>query len=124
MKVAPRTNLRTLTSLAIALAIVGTGWGQVPRFTDEFDGPDLNSGWTLINPTTHDGFVGAGHYLIRGPHGSSAGLRRTMGGEGDFTAELSLELEPFFLSGSGGTQSDLKVRFTGPGAHSACMVMP
>ena len=116
MNMAHRTNLRILHSLAIALAIVGTCWGQVPRFTDEFDGPDLNSGWTLINPTTHDGFVGAGHYSIRGPHGSSAGIRRTMGGEGDFTTELSLELKPFFLTGAGGTQSDLKVRFTGPGA--------
>ena len=116
MKLTHGTNFRTVAPVVVALAIVGTVWGQVPRFTDEFDGPDLNSGWASINLATHDGHVGDGYYSIRGPKGSPAGLRRKMGGQGDFTIELSLDLEPFFLSGSGGTKSDLKVRFTGPGA--------
>lgn len=107
-------QLQVAASLLIALA--NTSWAQVPNFADNFEGTDLNPEWTVINPAAHDGFDGTGHYLIRGPQSSTAGLRRDVGGQGDFTAEVSLELGPFFLNGSGGTQSDLKVRFTGPGA--------
>ena len=107
-------QLQVAASLLIALA--NTSWAQVPNFADNFEGTDLNPEWTVINPAAHDGFDGNGHYLIRGGENSTAGLRRDVGGQGDFTAEVSLELGPFFLNGSGGTLSDLKVRFTGPGA--------
>ena len=106
----------TATFLVLSLAVAALGWGQVPGFLDEFDGPNLNAEWTPINPASHDGFGEAGDYAIRGPQGRTAGLRRTMGGQGDFITELSLKLETFFLGGAGGTHSDLKVRFTGSGA--------
>lgn len=97
-------------------ALTNNAMAQVTELVDEFDGPDLSSDWTVIHPATHDGFDDTGHYLVRGPLSSAAGLRRPMGGQGDFTAEISLKLGPFFLNNSGGTQSDLKVRFKGSGA--------
>ncbi|MGI9240827.1 MAG: hypothetical protein ACR2RV_08500, partial [Verrucomicrobiales bacterium] len=117
MKVTPSPKSWIVITVSIALAIVGSCWGQVPGFVEEFDGPELSSDWTLINAATHDGFDGSGHYSISAPLGTTAGIRRSMGGQGDFTAEISLELGPFFLGGAGGTQSDLKVRFTGTGEN-------
>jgi hypothetical protein len=109
-------NLRIAYSMAIMLAIVSTGLGQISSFTDEFDGPDLNPEWTLINATPQDGLVETGYYSLRGPIGNSSGLRRKMKGQGDFTTEISFKLKTFFLKGAGGSKSDLKIRFTGPGA--------
>ena len=90
----------TAAFLVISSAVAALGWGQVPAFLDEFDGPNLNAEWTPINPASHDGFGEAGDYAIRGPQGRTAGLRRTMGGQGDFITELSLKLETFFLGGA------------------------
>lgn len=105
----------SIISAGLSLALVSACMAQVPGFAEEFDGPALGSEWSVVNPATHDGFDGSGYYLVRGPHGSTAGINRTMGGQGDFTTEVEFELGPFFLSGSGGTQADLKIRFTGSG---------
>ncbi len=116
MNVAFPLNIRTISPFTIAVALAASGMAQVPNFSDSFDGPDLDSGWDRISPGTHDGFAEPGHYTIRGIRGASTGLRRSIGGRGDFTAELSLQLDPFFLAGAGGTRSDLKIRFAGAGA--------
>ena len=116
MNVASSLNIRTVIPFAIAVALAASGMAQVPDFSDSFDGPDLDSGWARISPGTHDGFAEPGHYTIRGSRGTSTGLRRSIGGRGDFTVELSLQLDPFFLAGAGGTRSDLKIRFAGAGA--------
>jgi len=94
----------------------GIATAQPPPFVDTFDGPTLDPEWTALNPGSHPGFNGSGQYVVDGVHQSDAGLRRTMGGtQGDFIAEVSLELGPFFLGGAGGTKTDFKVRFNGSG---------
>jgi hypothetical protein len=103
--------LRIYILLVILLATPALA--QVPTFEDTFDGPALDPAWTAIQPASHPGFNGSGRYVVDGVLSSSSGLRRGMGGQGSFIAEVSLELGPFLLTGSGGTKSDFKFRFGG-----------
>ncbi len=116
MEVPPHKKWWMVAQLGFALTMAGIGGAQVPDFTEDFQGDTIDPGWSLVNPAGHQGRVVDGLYAIRGPRGNATGLRRSMGGQGDFSMEIRLKLEPFFLDNHGGTQADLKIRFEGPGA--------
>jgi len=106
-------GLRIYTLLALFAATSASA--QVTAFEDDFNGPALDPAWTAVQPGSHPGFNGSGQYVADGILGADSGLSRSMGGQGSFTAEVSVVLASFAAGGGGGTKSDFKFRFKGAG---------
>ena len=112
-----RASLKVTIFRWLALfSITSLAHTAVPPFSDELTGPILDPEWTPVGPAIHPGFNEKGQYVFNGALRTNVGLQRMMGGAGSFLAEISLELSRFFLRGSGGSQSDLKIRFLGGSA--------
>ena len=116
MKVINNTNGRggnkpLLTLMAIA-ASACIAQGQT-GFLEDFAGPTLDTNvWTVANyPAGHLGIIGGSYYMTAkqgGGFNPKLVNNNTAGPLNTSTHEISVVLNPFFLAGSGGTQSDFK----------------
>ncbi|MDC3255259.1 hypothetical protein OAV21_02565 [bacterium] len=83
---------------------------EVQPFIDDFDGPELMSGWTPLGSEADQiGFNEDGQYEVKGAE--NAGLKLRLPAPGSMTADLSVKLTDFV-----GSESDLHFRFPGSDA--------
>jgi hypothetical protein len=70
-------------------------------FSDNFNGPALDPTWTQLGPSANQiGFNGVGQYVVQAASTTTNGLSRRIGFNGDFTANLSVQLTNFLGSGA------------------------
>jgi len=103
------SRVRAIQLLGILLLGSTAAQAQIANFVDDFDGPVLDSGWLVIEPTNHVGFTGTGFYEMQGSTTppNSATLQRSPGATNeDFTADVTFE-----LGGTTGESVDYKFRF-------------
>ncbi len=105
----------TLALLAIVLSTC-VAHAQPSGFVEEFSGASYDPNEWIFSgdPNGHPATI-AGTYDISDAHGAPGVklLRNTSGTLSSFTHEIELTLNPFLLSGSGGTQSDFKFKSFG-----------
>ncbi|MEM8679941.1 MAG: hypothetical protein AAGF97_11360 [Planctomycetota bacterium] len=108
-----------LLLVAIAIAMLTQIANATPLFfTDDFNGPGLDPAWNQAgNPASHPAVI-AGTYDMTHVNGDPMGgtklNRSTTGTLSSYTHEISVVLDPFGLTGGGGTQSDFKWKSFGP----------
>lgn len=107
-------KVRVMQVLGVLLLGSIAAQAQIANFVDDFDGPTLDPGWTVDQPTNHVGFTGTGLYEMDAPGqpapANSASLQRSPGAtHEDFTADLTFE-----IGDTTGQNVDYKFRFWAP----------
>ena len=118
MKATNKTSIRPVLTLLAIAASACIANGQT-GFLEDFTGPALDPAWTQAgaNAAGHLGIIGGSYYMTALQGGSgNVKLQRfgTAGPLNQYTHEITVALNPFFLAGSGGTQSDFKWKTFGP----------
>ena len=107
--------LRPALSLIVIMFSTSVAVGQPNGFVESFNGPIVDPAWNQNgDPNGHPASI-AGTYEITDAHGQpGTTLNRSTGGTvSSFTHEIDVVLNPHLLTGSGGTQSDIKLRSVG-----------
>lgn len=108
---------KPLASTLVAVSFVGSAQAAV-SFTEDFTGPTLNSSWNQAGYGAGHLGISDGSYEMTALQGGSGNpkLQQFLTGVSDtsYTHEINVVMTPFFLTGSGGTQSDFKWKAFGP----------
>lgn len=114
-------NRRCIALLAAAMvALAGVAMATPAGFTEDFTGPTLDPAWVPGSYAAgHIGIVGGSYYMTAKQGGGfNPKLQRFDTGNAEalnsYTHEISVVLNPFGLTGGGGTQSDFKWKTFGP----------
>jgi len=115
------TLLAAVLVVAIAFTVAPAAAMAAPvPFTEDFTGPDLDPAWVQGGYAAgHIGIISGSYYMtaVQGGGGNPR-LQRFDTGDANplrsYTHEITVTLDPFFLTGSGGTQSDFKWKNFGP----------
>ena len=105
---------------AVMVAFAGVAVATPVGFTEDFTGPALDPAWVQGSYAAgHIGIVGGSYYMtaLQGG-GFNPKLSRSDTGDANallsYTHAISVVLNPFALTGGGGTQSDFKWKSFGP----------
>jgi hypothetical protein len=114
-----KTSFKTpLASALVAASLVGSAQAAV-SFTEDFTGPTLdNSAWNQSGYLAGHLGISSGSYEMTATQGGGGNpkLQQFLPGVSDtsYTHQINVAMSPFFLTGSGGTQSDFKWKTFGP----------
>mgnify|MGYP001183995938 CR=1 FL=1 len=113
-----KTSFKTpLASALVAASLFGSAQAAV-TFTEDFTGPTLDAAWTQSGYLAGHLGISSGSYEMTATRGGGGNpkLQQFLPGVSDtsYTHEINVVLTPFFLTGSGGTQSDFKWKTFGP----------
>jgi hypothetical protein len=111
-------KMKKVTALLTIIFVIAASASAVPVFSEDFSGPGLDPAWTQAGYLAGHPATIAGTYDMTAIQGGSGNpkLQRFFSGAtiGSYSHSIDMTLDPFGLTGGGGTQSDFKWKSFGP----------